>query len=376
MRYVHVRLLYSLFFIATFWPLLAFGDPIDTLEPGHWYEVPNSRLSSFFPSPTPPGSTGPTAVMSAWSGGTYDTRRNHLIVHGGGHGDYAGNEIYAFDIATFKWSRLWGPTPNASIPSSTAAVTETCLDGSPRAVHTYGGLLYLPTDRLWRSGGSLWSGSGQGSRATWAFDFTASAWERKADSQWLGVSQASAYDPTTGHVFAFSDRGVIAEYDPTNDTWTKRVGLSGIRMGEEMMAAVDPAKRLFIAIGNGKSIVYDIKANTVRSQATTGPQNVMNARGPGLVYDPVLKKIVGWAGGTSVYSLDTSSWSWIEHPAATTNAVTPTSPTRAGVFGRFQYIPAKNAYILVNDTGQDVFFYRLASNISALLRAPTTLQIQ
>jgi hypothetical protein len=38
--------------------------------------------------------------MAAWGGGAHDTKRDRLIVWGGGHGDYGGNELYAFDVNT------------------------------------------------------------------------------------------------------------------------------------------------------------------------------------------------------------------------------------------------------------------------------------
>jgi hypothetical protein len=75
----------------------------------------------------------------------------------------------------------------------------------------------------------------------------------------------------------------------------------------------------------------------------------------------VIKRIVGWSRGTSVYSLDISTWTWTEHKAGKTNSVTPTAPTRMGVFDRFQYLPSKNVYILLNDVDQKVFFYKLSA---------------
>ena len=53
---------------------------------------------------------GQAAVMSACGGGTLDTARDRLLVWGGGHGDYAGNELCAFDLATLQWSRLTEPS--------------------------------------------------------------------------------------------------------------------------------------------------------------------------------------------------------------------------------------------------------------------------
>ena len=337
-------------------------SPLDKLKPGEWYEAPNSKLSGsgvWPPQPTPPGN--PIAMIKAWSGGAYDAKRDRLILHGGGHGDYAGNEIYAFDIKTFKWSRPWGPSkefPNIALqPDGLDAYP----DGNPASVHSYDGMVYLPVqDKLWRGGGALWSGSGRGTRACWLFDFDTLKWERKADSLTLGVGVFARYDPVTGHVFAASDRSVLQEYDPSTNTWTGPVK-DVLDRGEETTSALDPENRLFVGIGNGKLNIYNIKTRIITNrQRTTGGEVIVNARGPGLAYDPVIKRIVGWSGGTSVYSLNISTWTWTEHKAAGTNSVTPTAPTRVGVFGRFQYIPSKNVYILVNEVDQNVFFYKLS----------------
>jgi hypothetical protein len=87
---------------------------IADLKPGEWYEVPNSKIAAVAPSPLPPGSLA--AVVSAWSGGAYDTKRDRYIVTGGGHGDYSGNELYIFDLKTLQWSRPWGPSALTDIP--------------------------------------------------------------------------------------------------------------------------------------------------------------------------------------------------------------------------------------------------------------------
>ena len=44
-----------------------------------------------------------------------------LVIHGGGHGDYWGNEVYAFDVATATWSRINEPS-RAAAPDTSASV--------------------------------------------------------------------------------------------------------------------------------------------------------------------------------------------------------------------------------------------------------------
>ncbi len=62
------------------------------LPAGNWCEVPASKLIYVQPTPLPPGN-GFEMVMKAWNGGAMDNNSDQFIVTGGGHGDYAGNEI-------------------------------------------------------------------------------------------------------------------------------------------------------------------------------------------------------------------------------------------------------------------------------------------
>jgi len=97
------------------------------------------------------GGGGPGNVIGAWCSGVLDTKRNRLVVWGGGHNDYYGNEVYAFDISTFTWHRLNDPSPikdkNICGPYNP--------DSTPVSRHTYGGLAYIAhADRFFGLGGS------------------------------------------------------------------------------------------------------------------------------------------------------------------------------------------------------------------------------
>src|SRR5581483_9270914 len=116
----------------------ATAGPLDTLAVGHWYQFPSSQMQTVAPNPAPSGSVA--AVMNAWSGGVYDTDRDQLVVWGGGHTDYAGNEVYAFGPlgGTPTWRRLTNPSnpPADSTPRGS--------DGRPVSRHTYNLLAYMP----------------------------------------------------------------------------------------------------------------------------------------------------------------------------------------------------------------------------------------
>ena len=334
---------------------LSLAGPVEDLPAGQWYEVPNSRLRSVLPNPLPPGN--PKYVIGAWSGGAYDTKRARFIIWGGGPGDYGGNEMYAFDVNTLSWSRIWGPSPE--IPPIGGRCTETNSDGNPVSRHTYGGLQYLPNvDRFWNSGGSLWCGSGGASGGTWTFDFTTSRWERKAQFPGLAeLEHVSAYDPTTGQVFFANVSAPLFSYDPVRDRWSK---LGDNYIGHDKTAAVDPKRRKFVTVGGGEVFVHELRTfgYARKTVKTTGDTEIVNARYPGLVYDPVSDRLGAWNGGAAVYLLDVDTMSWTKRVAS--GSVVPGAATPTGTHGRWQYIPSKNAFIGVNDIDESVFIYRLA----------------
>src|SRR6266849_4211047 len=99
-----------------------------------WYQIPNTTGPA-----CPSGFTGCANVVAAWSGGIADTTRNRLILWGGGHTDYNGNEVYALDLNTLTFARLNNP----STPAGSCVAANP--DGTPNSRHTYGGLAYLPS---------------------------------------------------------------------------------------------------------------------------------------------------------------------------------------------------------------------------------------
>jgi hypothetical protein len=350
-----------------------YADAIDNLKPGEWYEVPGTPLSAVKPSPEPPGATGFRSVMDAWSGGAFDSKRDRMILWGGGHTDYAGNEIYVFDLHTMQWSRIWGPTPSAQIPSG--GNFETYSDGNPGSRHTYGGLTYVPdpVDALWACSGALWQGGG-GSIGTWEFKFGTNAWERKADFPDNNAGwQACGYDSARAAVIV---EGMYwaCEFNPQNNTWTKRYNNGAGWWNGYVLGDVDPKRRILVRLGNGELQSYnlDTYANTDKAATCTGATGIISARAPGLAYDPVSDRMVAWNGGTSVYTLNTATWSWTLVPPAATNTVDPGSPNGSGTYGRWRYIPSRNVFFVVNGVDQNVFLYRLTSGTGAMVETRPT----
>src|SRR6185503_4664557 len=169
--------------------------PLDTLPVGEWYEVPNSAVRGVayqYPPGTYFGNTTDMRFLDE-SGASYDSARDRMIVWGGGHGDYAGNEIYTFNIQSLTWTRINDPSPRFD---DTAAIETTGYypDASgnpdpqqPRSRHSYWYALYVPNlDRYCSMGMVFAFPSSKTTTNVDCFDFVSRRWERKSNAMTTG----------------------------------------------------------------------------------------------------------------------------------------------------------------------------------------------
>ena len=136
-----------------------------------WTDLTRTKLTSVCPSPAPPGATGCAAEVGTWSGAIADTLRNRLVIWGGGHNDYYGNEVYALyltgplpsgtgvvcsNATAPAMCRLNNPSPPASNTNAAQAACVNALsDGAANSRHTYGGLAYISSaDQMLAFGGT------------------------------------------------------------------------------------------------------------------------------------------------------------------------------------------------------------------------------
>ena len=325
-----------------------------------WHRVPNSALRPV----TPPNGFGgkdydfrfhSVNIIGAWSGGTYDTKRNRMIIWGGGHNDYYGNELYVFDLATAQWLRLNDPDLDFELYMD---CFETHASGNPRSRHTYGGLEYIEhADRFWAYGGSLACGSGSSSSKTWVFDFDQMTWTDLQPTgtapSWDNLQEYSIYDPSSGLIYLFW-HGQLFRYDYDANTWEQ---LDDDQVSwSEKGCAIDHSRDLLVEIGDGLVGVWDLNNGGTFSRqiwTTTSADQLVSSRAPGLQYDPVADRMVAWNYGSDIYELDLDSRQWTTH-------VLQGGPDSVSlyVYGRFQYIPDYNVYIAISHIDEDVYFYK------------------
>ncbi len=332
---------------------------------GSWYEIPDTKLESVLPETISYGNTGPNSIITAWSGGTFNSDSNRLIVWGGGHADYAGNAIYTFDINTLQWERTWGPSLVEMIPQNPTESIEEYLDGNPSSRHTYDGLVYLPEpySKLWSQGGSRWK-NGYGTNATWQFDFTEDSWQRLEDAPDTHLGLTSAYDSTSNNIFVRSTYN-INRYSVEEDEWTQMVHEGWGWWGDNTTATIATNRRKIIFIGGTQTEhvseygVYDIETKKYYTPNFTGDTEILSGNAPGVAYHPKSDTIIAWDGGTEIYQLNMDTWNWTKITPTNSADVKPGDSASTGTYGRFQYVPEYDIFIVVNDIYKNVFAFKL-----------------
>jgi len=374
---------------------------IQKMPVNSWYEVPNSALGndpaeaqdSDFPGIWRGNNKSVNGIFP-WSGGAFDTKRDRLLLWGGGHHAYYGNEIYAFNLKNFTWDRLTDPSPPWDPGVGTAANnhrgnggTAVLSDGNPNSRHTYYNLAYVSgkVDSLFSSpGGATSCLSGGLDRNTWLFDFQAeeaakgTGWtnkgqplldaKRRVINPNTGIGRAivshaptsSAYDPNSKNIYSIGSDGLF-EYSIENNFWRRLNGSSIASDGRltDGGMVVDTKRNKIVYVGSGRVVVYDLddsNGKQYQKQTIATTKGAFNKGGyrPGVNYDPVADRIVVWDGG-AVHALDMDTMQW------DTLAVAPQDRCPQGTYGRFRYSPSQNAYVVVNSGGDDVLIYKLSN---------------
>lgn len=137
---------------------------VSQMPEGTWRQVnTNSYSEAWTPAALRPlyglGNPTPHKIIAAWSSFAWDSNRGDLILYGGGHANYSGNDIYRWRSRDLKWERVSLPSEIDIISSITIPVDG--ADAAPASAHTYDNAVFLPiVDRYLNFGGAIFNTGG------------------------------------------------------------------------------------------------------------------------------------------------------------------------------------------------------------------------
>lgn len=321
-----------------------------------WAEIPNTKIRPVCWNGAL--NTQCQNVIAAWNSAVMDTQRNRMIIWGGGHNDYYGNEVYAINLTgTPSAERLTSPTAGGcSLYSCDGGLT-------PNSRHTYDQIEYIPgIDKMFVFGGAS-AGNGYGLGDTWLFNFATKTWEYKTPTLAGGVTPpalggggTTGYDPNTGKVFLYN-LSRIWSYTPSTNTYVN-LGSGGPFVGYWATGVIDPVRKRFYQIGGGDMKYSDISGNgsyDAVTQPTTGCATLINQGYPGVIFNPTTDRIEAWTGTDTIYSFNTVTG------VCTSTVVTngpPNGFASCCMFNRWNYSPALGAVVVVTHIDQNAYTFR------------------
>lgn len=316
----------------------------------------NTTITSVKPSPDIDGGTFPKpATINPWSGGTVAGKK--LRNWGGGHGDYAGNEVYQvdFEVSAPQWARVFGPTPAAQILSA-----DVYADGNPSSVHSAGNMVSVGNDSYMTGMRGYWQ-LGNSNGKIWKFAGATNTWSHIGTISGINISDAlngaAAYHSGNGLIYVTNQAGQVASINPSSGAVAVVTNNEFSGLSFEHHVAIWPSINALIVYRSASNLlgVLNLGVASPTWQACTTTTQPTLAAGAGIIWHEGSNGLLVW-GHTSntqrIYKLSppvtrpasisdiVGQWRWSTHLLG---GVTPTSAEPRGTWGRFGLIPALSA---------------------------------
>ena len=334
-----------------------------------WHSLPGTNIASVCPATAPHdyafadacAQTGYTVVgIAAYSGSIADTDTDRLVIWGGGHQDYGGNEVYALNLGDNPPSivRLNNPT----LPTNCYSNSGLCNGGPeplevipkgcsgdlcfPNSRHTTNALAYVAhAHALLSWGGAPASQGGTFVPGLWSLDLpvlyqsyasngrnpakSVTRWTRKDLSsviprQWLPAhDMIMAYDPVTHQIWNSDQYGLLA-YD--YDKHRGEQYASFLEHDYRAAGAFDPDHNYLLIVGGGADNVrnsgwgyWDLKECRAKKSCSyhwitragnpPGCGEALDVQlAPGIAYDPIWHVAVLWYGNAKASVYQDTVW--------------------------------------------------------------------
>lgn len=351
------------------------------------------------------GRCGFPAITEAWNGAVLATRfgvSGSMIVFGGGHDDYFGSSVHAFDLATRQWSRIAdGYVMGSPREYGAGAVYPSASypDGSPLPPHTYGYVQYDPfgNDYIIAKGQTELGPQVQSIAIPHLFNFDSLTWRRGPEhpAALLGSGGFTTWDARGRILWVHSGdsgNGFLgytpggAHSDGTCGSWSELWPKKIHRDADHNTMCIDTVRDLIVATDHRADCLIAMDPNAPSQGAIALKSTGLTPRiSPyaQLEYSPNLDRLIYYSAmdGPAVYSIAAASssswrdlvdrpWYWqcllsegnTLDPTADAASTSAQSLNREHVFGRFRVASYEKIDLAVQVRHTDSPVYALRLN--------------
>jgi hypothetical protein len=323
-----------------------------------------------------------------------------MIIFGGGHNDYFGSSVHAFDLATRQWSRISnGYISGTESEYGAGAVYPDSVypDGSPLPPHTYGYVQYDPVgnDFLLSKGQTELGANVKSVSIPHMFNLNSLTWRHgpKHSLAILSSGGWTTWDRTRRILWGHSGDGGngFLGFSPDGDngdgtfgSWTTLYPKK-VQTADHNAMAFDPVRDIIGVIVGTVNALYAIDPSMPEREIMLLPSSEARPKiseYAALEYAPNLDRFVYYSAndGPQVYSitapavskrsdLTKSAWIWnklisdsnILDPIADAQAISSYAINKAHTFGRFRIATygSIDVAILVRHTDTPVYALRI-----------------
>ena len=350
-------------------------------EPGHFAVVPGSALRPFlvksgeFDFCEQIKCNRSRGVLGAWNGAAFNEERGELRVHGGGHADYGGNEIYKFDFTTLTWVRETDPQPltgRSQRDTNQDGIPDICPGPAvgPPATHTYQGFLYVPKiDRYWLLGTVGYCSDGMGRSAAWEYDANTKTWTAMPDLVKFANFTRAVIDPDSGNLLVHVGRKEgWFEIDPVARRVVRSLDRDAFGPYIDGPAVFDPQRRVLYALVGGGDVDRLVAYQWPRRGESAAMSGRLVAEWPKAgrkgwgMAQHASGRLVLWNGSARIVVVDPESGRSWEEDARGYPKTTVDSKRGSKVYSKFGYISAIDTFFGITDADLGIVLYRLASS--------------
>lgn len=363
-----------------------------------WVEVPNSVLEQWTDWEGMPSSGmwgWRNFLVNAENGAALDEASCDLWMFGGGHGNFYGNEVLSFPLASespgWKQRCARSATDKVKAYGSVGKDWTWNLDGKPASRHTYQGTQFIrKLNRYMAYDGFTWpNAAGRPvvpatlNPVTGVWD-DASTWTAPTPFPYNAGPGAFAKHPQTEDIYMMPGNGYsLWKLNTTTKAWSQinaDIGSGTARFPSTECATIDTARNALTFLttrgGTGANLPRCTQINlttgarteiSINASAAWTDFQTLNSDHAGLHYvesgDHFLYYFGGTGTGGRIWKLTPNKWTaWDLVELKMTGKVVPDGigVARGNVLTRFRHVPRLNAVVCLVDASQPIYMARMA----------------